>query len=191
MSRSTAQVWRHGDAPPNRRAEIGEHSVVDLAIGDFRHEHGETVVGWVRSATESLTWSSVPYLRLETGVLDEWHAQPGIVPCVGLLAGNLCAYGQVLEDHADDEAEVARVIVAPDRRGQGVGQAFVRLLASEARRLGFTSILARAVRGDRMAFACYQAAGFVRMTWAEEAALNVDQDQEYVWLRFSPAVASS
>jgi GNAT superfamily N-acetyltransferase len=164
---------------------------VDLAIGDFRQEHGETVVGWVLSATESLTWSSVPFLRLDTGVLDEWHAQAGIVPCVGLLGGELCAYGQVLEDHAEDEAEVARVIVAPERRGQGVGQAFVALLAGEARRRGFTSIFARAVRGDRVTFSCYQAGGFVRMTWAEEASLNVDQDQEYVWLRFASAPTPS
>jgi GNAT superfamily N-acetyltransferase len=170
---------------------IGEHATVDLAIGDFRPEHGETVVGWVRSATESLTWSSVPFLRLDTGILDGWHAQPGIVPCVGLLDGKLCAYGQVLEDHSEDEAEVARVIVAPERREQGVGQAFVGLLAGEARRRGFTSIYARAVRGDRVTFACYEAAGFVRMTWAEEASLNVDQDQEYVWLRFASVLASS
>ena len=164
---------------------------MDLAIGDFRPEHGEAVIGWVRSATESLTWSSVPFLRLDTGVLDEWHTQPGVVPCVGMLGGELCAYGQVLEDHAEDEAEVTRVIVAPDRRGQGVGQAFAALLASEARRRGFTSIFARAVRGDRGTFACYHAAGFVRVTWAEEASLNLDQDQEYVWLRFASALASS
>ncbi|HEX3453123.1 MAG TPA: GNAT family N-acetyltransferase [Gaiellaceae bacterium] len=164
---------------------------MDLALGDFRDEHGETVVGWVRSATESLTWSSVPFLRLDTAVLDEWHAQPGVVPCVAMVGDELCAYGQVLEDHSEDEAEVTRVIVAPDRRGQGVGQAFARLLAEEARRRGFSSIFARAVRGDRVTFACYDAAGFVRMTWAEEASLNVDQDQEYVWLRFAPGLASS
>jgi GNAT superfamily N-acetyltransferase len=163
---------------------------VDLALGDFRDEHGETVVGWVRSATESLTWSSVPFLRLDTAVLDEWHAQPGTVPCVGLLGGELSAYGQVLEDHAEDEAEVARVIVAPERRGQGVGQAFAGLLAGEARRRGFSSVCARAVRGDRVTYACYEAAGFVRVTWAEEASLNLDQDEEYVWLRFASAVAS-
>ena len=179
------------DLVPNRSARIGEHATVDIALGDFRDEHGETVVGWVRSATESLTWSSVPFLRLDTGVLDEWHAQPGIVPCVGTLGDELCAYGQVLEDHGEDEAEVSRVIVAADRRGQGIGQAFARLLAGEARRRGFSSIFARAVRGDRVTFACYEAAGFVRMTWAEEASLNVDQDQDYVWLRFAPGIASS
>lgn len=164
---------------------------MDIALGDFRDEHGETVVGWVRSATESLTWSSVPYLRLGADVLEEWHAEPGVVPCVGLLDGRICAYGQVLEDHAQHEAEIGRVIVAPELRGQGIGSAFVGLLAGEGRRRGFTSIVARAVRGDRVTFACYQAAGFVRMTWAEEASLNVDQDQEYVWLRFASALASS
>jgi GNAT superfamily N-acetyltransferase len=147
------------------------------------------VVGWVRSATESLTWSSVPFLRLGTDVLDEWHAQAGTVPCVGLVGGELCAYGQVLEDHAEHEAEIARVIVSPERRRQGVGQEFVRLLAGEARRRGFAAIVARALRGDRVTFTCYQAAGFLRMTWAEEASLNLDQDQEYVWLRFASALA--
>ncbi len=156
---------------------------MDLALRDFRQDDTATVVGWVESAGEALAWASVPFLRLSPAVIDEWHAQPGVVPCVGLVGGELCAYGQVWEDHAEDEAELARVIVAPDRRGHGVGREFVALLAVEARRRGFRSIVARVVRGDRARFAAYRSAGFARLDLAEEASLNVDQDDEYVWMR--------
>jgi [ribosomal protein S18]-alanine N-acetyltransferase len=160
---------------------------VHLALGDFRQEYAATVVGWVQSAGESLAWASVPFLRLGPEILDEWHAQPGVVPCVGLLDGELCAYGQVWEDHAEEEAELARVIVAPEARGRGVGREFVRLLAAEARRRGFRSIVTRVVRGERAAFATYRGAGFVRVASDEEASLNLDQDHDFVWMRLVPS----
>jgi ribosomal protein S18 acetylase RimI-like enzyme len=159
---------------------------VDLAIGDFREEDAAIVVGWVQSAGESLAWASVPFLRLGPEILEEWHAQPGVVPCVGLLDGKLCAYGQVWEDHAEDEAELARVIVAPEARGRGVGRSFVALLAAEARRRGFRSIVTRVVRGERAAFATYRGAGFVRVDRDEETSLNLDQDHDFVWMRLGP-----
>lgn len=163
--------------------------MVTLALGDYRLEHGQTVVGWVRSAEECLIWADVPFLRLSPAVLDDWHAQQGIVPCVGLVDGDLCAYGQVIEDRAEDAAEIARVIVAPERRGQAVGRTFAALLAAEAQRRGFQSIVARAARGDRATFACYRGAGFVRMSLSEEASLNLDEEREYVWLRFGSAAS--
>jgi len=156
---------------------------VNLVLGDFREEHAEAVAGWVQSAEEALGWASVPFLRLRPAVLAEWHAEPGVVPCVGLLDGTLCAYGQVWEDRDEDEAELAKVIVAPDLRGRGIGRAFVALLADEARRRGFPEVMLRVARGNRAAFACYQGAGFVRVSPQEEAAFNDDQPQHYVWMR--------
>ena len=160
---------------------------VDITLRDFREDDAATIVGWVESAAESLAWASVPFLRLTPEILDDWHALPGVVPCVALLDGDPCAYGQVWEDHAEDEAELARVNVAPERRGQGVGRTFVALLAAEARRRGFRSIVIRVVRGERAAFATYHAAGFLRMDRAEEEQLNLDQDREYVWMRLGPS----
>jgi ribosomal protein S18 acetylase RimI-like enzyme len=158
---------------------------VDLALRDFRQDDATAVLGWVQSAGEALAWASVPFLRMSPAVLEEWHALPGVVPCVARLGGELCAYGQVWEDHAEDEAELARVIVAPERRGQGLGREFVALLAVEARRRGFRSIVTRVVRGERAAFAVYRSAGFLRMDREEEASLNLDQDLDYVWMRLT------
>jgi ribosomal protein S18 acetylase RimI-like enzyme len=162
----------------------------ELRLGDFQEEHAEAVLGWVVSAEDALGWAEVPFLRIGPDLLASWHAQPGIVPCVGLLGGELCAYGHVWEDHAEREAEVGRVIVAPDRRRQGVGRTFAALLAAEATRRGFQVILARSVRANRAAFACYRSAGFVRMDREDEVAMNFDQTEDYVWLQHAPTRAS-
>jgi ribosomal protein S18 acetylase RimI-like enzyme len=166
---------------------VSEVPAAHLTLGDFREEHAATILGWVQSAEDALGWAETPFLRIGPPVLEQWHAEPGVVPCVGWIGDRLCAYGQVLEDHAEREAEVTRVIVAPELRGQGVGRTFARLLGTEAVRRGFGVVLARTVRANRAAFACYRAAGFSRLSLADEAALNFDQSEDYVWLEFAPA----
>jgi GNAT superfamily N-acetyltransferase len=164
---------------------MSERRVVDLTLGDFAEEHAATIVSWVRSANDALGWAEIPFLRVGPEVFERWHAERGIVPCVGWLAGELCAYGQLWEDHVEREAEVAHVIVAPERRRQGIGSSFARLLGAEATRRGFGVVLARTARANRVAFATFRAAGFARLSSPEEAAMNFDQSEEYVWLQFS------
>jgi ribosomal protein S18 acetylase RimI-like enzyme len=166
---------------------VSESAQVHVTLGDFRDDYTSTILGWVRSADDALGWAEIPFLRIGPHVLEQWHAEPGIVPCVGWLEGELCAYGQVWEDHAEREAEVGRVIVAPELREQGVGRTFARLLGSEAVRRGFGLVVARTTRPNRAAFACFRAAGFVRMDRADELAMNLDQSHDYVWLQFVPA----
>lgn len=164
---------------------------LELIVSDFRQGHARTVLGWVRSATDALGWADVPFLRVGPQVLEGWHAERGVVPCVAWLEGELCAYGQVWEDHMEREAEVARLIVAPELRGRGVGRTFARLLGTEARRRGFDVVLARTARRNRAAFACFRGAGFERLSTVDEAAMNLDQSEDYVWLQFVPPTTSS
>jgi ribosomal protein S18 acetylase RimI-like enzyme len=164
---------------------------MNLTLGDFRDEHAETILGWVQSAEDALAWAEVPFLRIGPPVLAAWHAERGIVPCVAWLGGELCAYGQVWEDHAEREAEVTRIIVAPELRGRGVGRTFARSLAGEATRRGFGIVLARTTRPNRAAFACFRAAGFARVDRVDEVAMNADQSEDYVWLQFMPETITS
>ena len=164
---------------------MSESAPLDLTLGDFRDEHAATVLGWVESAEDALGWAEVPFLRIRPELLETWHAERGVVPCVGLLGGELCAYGLVWEDQVEREAEVARVIVAPGRRRQGLGREFVSLLAAEAVRRGFNAVVARTPRANRAAFACYRSAGFERMRREDEVALNLDQAEDYVWLELA------
>jgi [ribosomal protein S18]-alanine N-acetyltransferase len=156
---------------------------VDLTLDDFRDEHAATILGWVRSAEDALCWAEAPFLRVGPELFEEWHAQRGIVPCVGVLGDEVCAYGQVMEDQVEREAEIARVIVRPDLRGQGLGRAFVLLLSAEARRRGFGVVVARIARRNRAGYACFHGAGFIRLSAADEAALNLDEPEEYVWMQ--------
>jgi len=170
---------------------LSEHTEPRLTLGDFRNEHGETILGWVQSADDALGWAEIPFLRIGPDVLDVWHAERGIVPCIAWLDDRLCAYGQVWEDQVEREAEVGRVIVAPDLRNLGIGRSFARLLAIEARRRGFGLVLARTTRPNRAAFSCFRAAGFVRMDRMDEVAMNADQAEDYVWLQFEPPESTS
>lgn len=165
-------------------------SDLELKLGDYEPEHVISVLNWVTSADDALGWAETPYLRIRPELLETWHAQPGVVPCVGWLGDELCAYGYVWEDPAEREAEIGRVIVAPAYRRQGVGRTFVSLLAAEATRRGFEIVVARTVRANRAAFACYRSAGFVRMEREDEIAMNLDQSDDYVWLRYVPSRAS-
>jgi len=160
-------------------------TLLDLTLDDFREEHAQPVVDWVQSADEALGWAEVPYLRLTAEVLDSWHDSPAVVPCVGLLDGALCAYGLLIEEQTVRAAEVARVIVAPEFRGRGLGPAFAALLAAEERRRGMTSVFARSLRANRAAFACYRAAGFARVAREDEVALNIGKAEDYVWLELA------
>jgi ribosomal protein S18 acetylase RimI-like enzyme len=161
---------------------VSAYGLLDLVLDDFSAEHADTIVGWARSADEALLWAEVPYLRLAPDVLEAWHAQPSVVACVGLLGEHLCAYGLLVEEPTVRAAEVARVIVAPEVRGNGIGPAFSSLLAAEARRRGLTSVFARTLRANRKAFDCYRDAGFVRVEREDEIALNIGKTEDYVWL---------
>ena len=95
------------------------------------------------------------------------------------------AYGEVWTDSDENEAELARIIVAPEARGRGVGRRLVTLLVAEAERLGFDEIWLRVVPANAPAIASYTNAGFRRAEPDEEERFNRGQPREYVWMRRS------
>ena len=95
----------------------------------------------------------------------------------------LVGYGEIWEDREENEAELARLVVAPDLRGRGHGRALTRALADEAHRRGFDDVWLRVVPENAAAIRAYEAAGFSRATPEEEARFNVGQRRVYVWMR--------
>jgi [ribosomal protein S18]-alanine N-acetyltransferase len=156
---------------------------VDLALRPFDEAHASEVLAWARTPEEAEQWASVPFLRLRPSLFREWHTDPDVTPYVALLAGEPSAYGEVWDDHEENEAELGRIIVAPRRRGFGVGRRFVSLLVAEAVTRGFSAIWVRVRPGNAAAEACYRAAGFVRTTPAQEDTFNLDQPRVYAWMR--------
>jgi [ribosomal protein S18]-alanine N-acetyltransferase len=92
-------------------------------------------------------------------------------------------YGELWEDRDLDEAELARLVIAPAFRGKGHGRALTRALADEAHRRGFGEVWLRVVPDNAAARRAYEAAGFARATADQEAEFNAGQPRTYVWMR--------
>jgi ribosomal protein S18 acetylase RimI-like enzyme len=145
------------------------------------------VLGWVADREEADRWASAGSRALEPELLREWHAEPDVHPYVCLDGEELVGYGEVWEDREENEAELARILVDPARRGEGIGRRLTALLCGRAAEAGFDDIWLRVVPANEPALAAYRAAGFVRASAEEEAAFNAGQPCAYVWLRLAEA----
>jgi [ribosomal protein S18]-alanine N-acetyltransferase len=112
-----------------------------------------------------------------------WHADSEVVPFVWIDGQRVIGYGELWEDRSLDEAELARLVIEPNKRGRGHGRALTRALADEARRRGFGAVWLRLRPENSPARRAYEAAGFARATPEEEAEFNAAQPHVYVWMR--------
>ena len=92
--------------------------------------------------------------------------------------GDLVAYGEIVEDEVENDVELQHLLVAPDVRRSGVGQALLQRLCaylSESHR--FPEVWLRAGRQNEAMQACARSAGFVdapqlsgpRFLWLKKA----------------------
>ena len=131
-----------------------------------------TIAGWhpIRSA-EVLGWWDVP--DVEPWVMVEPDDQ-------------LVAYGELWTDEEEDEVELARLIVAPELRGRGLGKRLVRSLTEKAAATGLTTTMLRVEADNAPAIHCYLACGFSRLGAEESALWNEGQRREWLWMRLGP-----
>lgn len=141
------------------------------------------MLAWAGTAEEREAWAGLVEPHPDSAVFERWHADPDVHAFELLADGELVGYGEVWEDRGEGEAELARIIVAPEHRGRGLGRALVVFLVQRARALGYETVWMRAVPGNAAAIACYAAAGFVRASDEEAAAFNQGQPRPYVWMR--------
>jgi ribosomal protein S18 acetylase RimI-like enzyme len=87
-------------------------------------------------------------------------------------------------DAAENEVELARIIVAPHQRGQGVGQTMVRSLLEVAKTTGFPLAILRVVPENTQAIKCYEAVGFQRFEATQEHLFNQGQPRAYSWYQY-------
>lgn len=110
---------------------------------------GATVTGWTREADHAFT------LRRD---------------------GDLVAYGEIVEDEVEGDIEVQHLLVAPDMRHLGVGQAMLsRLCAFIAGSRPYREIWTRVGRDNPIALRCAEAVGFVQV--------EAMSGPRYLWLK--------
>jgi RimJ/RimL family protein N-acetyltransferase len=159
------------------------------ALEPFRPADAALVAGWVTSPEEASRWASMASLP-DAATFARWHADPDVVPFVVREDGEPVAYGEIWLDADEDEAELARLLVAPDARGRGLGRCLARALADEAHGRGFADVWLRVVPDNEAALRAYAAAGFVRATVDQERAFDAGQPVAYRWLRDGTGTAA-
>ncbi|GIJ21572.1 GNAT family N-acetyltransferase [Micromonospora lutea] len=145
--------------------------------------HPAVVASWATSPEETRRWCSRDQVTAED--VSRWGSEPDVVPYLAVVDGRPVGYGELWLDDDEAEVELARIIVAPTHRGQGVGRQLVTLLTARARS-HHPAIHIRVRPDNTAALRCYLAAGFERVPAQLAAEWNQGQPVQYAWLRHHP-----
>jgi ribosomal protein S18 acetylase RimI-like enzyme len=156
---------------------------VTARLRPFAPPDAEAVAGWPGSADEVWQWCSRKSVTAE--VVAGWAAQPDVAAYGLVEDGELVGYGELWIDAGESEVELARLIVAPSRRGRGVGRRLVAGLLERA--LGHhPTVFLRVHPDNAAALRSYAGAGFTPVAPVEAGEWNRGQPTGYVWLRHAP-----
>ncbi|WP_328492325.1 GNAT family N-acetyltransferase [Streptomyces sp. NBC_00414] len=153
----------------------------------FDSTYAASVASWPRSATEVLMWCGLREFPVPERAVAAWQGEPDVAARVLVDGEQPFAYGELWLDAAEDEVELARIIVAPGARGRGLGRALVRGLLAEARLSGLSEVFMRVHPENAAALRCYRGAGFAPVGAELAEAWNAGQPVDYVWLRHADA----
>jgi ribosomal protein S18 acetylase RimI-like enzyme len=144
------------------------------------------LVGWSLSAAETKRWCSSDEHPVSSERVLSWWQPADVEAYVAVdAAGVLVGYGELWLDPDEDEVELARLIVAPMIRGQGVGRRLVAALVERARTTGLANVILRVSRGNPAAVRCYRASGFRRLDAERNAVWNMGQPAPYIWMELA------
>jgi ribosomal protein S18 acetylase RimI-like enzyme len=139
-----------------------------LRLHPFPADSAGVVSGWARTNEEVVMWCGRPAAPVPAEQINAWAREDGVL-VFGLYRGErLVAYGELWVDDAEAEVELARLIVDPGERGQGLGRCLATGLADLARSR-YPRVFLR-VHPDNIAAACRSCAAHWRATWPGRAA---------------------
>jgi RimJ/RimL family protein N-acetyltransferase len=157
--------------PLHRFDPAGAALVASWAVGEEEVRSWWAVEGGAVAAEAVVAWSETD--DVEAYLFAEADAGPDV------------AYGELWLDHEEGDLELAHLVVAPERRGRGVGRAFVRALAEHARQAHpeLSLVVLRVQPQNARAIRAYLAAGFVAVPADEQDTWNQGQRAVYHWMR--------
>ncbi len=157
-----------------------------LQLRSFPPELADIVSGWAQAREEALMWCGAEVAPVPADQIRAWAHEDWVEPFGLFRDQRLLGYGELWVDDEEAEVELARLIIDPGERGQGLG----RYLVTELGRLAGARqprVMLRVHPANAGALRCYAGAGFVPVEPDQAAAWNTGQPFEYVWLSPRPA----
>jgi [ribosomal protein S18]-alanine N-acetyltransferase len=152
-----------------------------LRLRPFPADAASIVSGWATTDEEVAMWCGHPAAPVPPGQINAWAREDGVQPFGLYRGGRLVAYGELWVDDREAEVELARLIVDPGERGQGLGRRLAAGLAGLARSR-YPRVFLRVHPDNVAAQRCYAAAGFQPVEPGQAAAWNALQPVDYLWL---------
>jgi len=157
-----------------------------MPLQPFDPAHAALVASWAVGDEVVRTWCAVEGDAVPADVVAGWSRADDVEAFLFTDAadGPVVAYGELWLDDDEGEVELARLLVAPERRGQGLGRVLVRDLVEVARRTHpeLPDVILRVRPENEQAIRAYVAAGFVAVPADEQATWNEGQRFAYHWM---------
>jgi len=152
---------------------------------EFRSSDAREVARWPTSTEEVRLWAgSAGGWPVDASVFRRWYAEPDVKTYVLRDRETTVGYGELWIDEAEQEVELARIIVDPDYRASGVGKRLVGLLLERASLSSLPDSFVRVAPENGAAIACYRGAGFSPVPEEEREEFNRGQPVDYVWMHY-------
>ena len=156
-----------------------------MELRAFEGEHSALVAGWASSAQEVSLLSGRNEYPFPAELMTSWRKVADDIRAYLYYDGeNPIAYGELWLDDEEDEVELARIIVAPEFRGKGIGTEFVRALLVPALDAGYSDLFLRVRPDNEPAIRTYLRVGFTPVDEALAAEWNTPQPINYTWLQY-------
>jgi RimJ/RimL family protein N-acetyltransferase len=140
-----------------------------MRIETLRDEDVATLCGWFDSEEALVLWGGQDLrFPLTPAAVEAMRAEgrgepPGRLVLAGRDDGALVAHGQIVLDHRHGVARLARLAIAPERRGAGLGRVFVGGLVERAFAVpGIVRLELNVFTQNDAAVRLYERLGFVR-----------------------------
>jgi ribosomal-protein-alanine N-acetyltransferase len=157
-----------------------------MPLQPFDPDRAALVASWAVGDDVVRAWAAVEGDAVPADVVAGWSRADDVEAFLFAdpAADEPVAYGELWLDDDEGEVELARLLVAPERRGQGIGRMLVRELVEQARRTHpeLPDVILRVRPENEQGIRSYAAAGFVAVPADEQATWNQGQRFAYHWM---------
>jgi len=143
----------------------------------FENAWADQLISWIHSKKDLLFWSGKTFEQGFSRSLFERHLKRKNLYSFSLLNKDkhLLAYGEIVRTGLQS-CTLCRVMVHPDRRGEGIGKIFCKLVMQWAsEEMAFKKMHLNVLGCNKSAIRCYRSVGFT-ITMVKRNARVVDQD---------------